>query len=286
MRLVKLFVVVCLLVAFSCKKDSDSVDVTPRFYFVYGGTSAASFARNLILFSSADTDTANIVVSSTYSLPKPATVTLSVAEDLVASYNAANGTNFEIMPEAAYSFATTFTAGDNNTVYDTIAVKIQKNLALSKNYLLPIKILSADGHKIDSASSVIYLHTSNNALSGLYNSHLIKKVYSGNSTTGTLVETVDTTLGKSLIPLNQDSSLLNYADLGSNGWMYILKYDANVKKLIVEANNIMKASIQPDSFKVLDSIYNPPSTQIYLKTSYKNLSGDERIVEETLTLQP
>lgn len=285
MRLLKLFVVLYLLAAFSCKKDSDSVDLTPKFYFINGGSSTTAFARNLVLFSSSDTDTINIVVSSTYLLPKAATVTIAAADEYRTDYNAANGTDYKEMPEGAYSFETSFTSGGNNTVYDTIPVKIQKNLLSGDNYLLPIKIMSADGNKIDSATSIIYLHTINNALSGLYISELTKKLYTG-AAGGDPVQTVDTAIGKSLIPLNQDSSLLDYADLGSNGWRYILGYDITADTLIVKPNNIIESSIQPGSFKVIKKEYNPPSTDIYIKTSYKNLSGDERIVEETLTLQP
>ena len=277
MRLLKLFVALCLLAAFSCKKDSDSVDLTPNFYFVNGGSGATAFGRNLILFPAADTVTVNIVASSTYLLPKPTMVTLAVADEYRVNYNTVNGTDYKAMPGGAYIFENSFTAG-TSSVYDTIAVKIIKNSLLGDNYLLPIKIITAGDYKIDTGTSIIYLNTNDNMLSGIYTSALSKKLYND-----TGVVAVDTSLGKRLIPSTSQSSLLDYADLGANGWKYILTYDG--AGLIVVPNDVIKSSISTGTFKVLDAKYNPPSPNIYIKTSYKNLSGYERIVEETLTLQ-
>jgi hypothetical protein len=283
MRLLKLFIFFCLLTAFSsCKKDPDTVDFTPTFHFVNGGTS--SFDENLILFPSADTISYNVTVSSTYPLSKSTEVTLAVADDYRVAYNASNTTDYEAMPAAAYSFQTSFTAR-SNTTDTTIRVKINKQLLSSGNFMLPIRITSVSNYKIDSASSVIYLHTSDNDLSGIYNSTGKKTLYIGDTADNRVSETDTFSFTKKLIPLTSYSSQLDYADLGSNGWKYTIGFSPDDGSFFAAPNDVILKSVQSDSFKILKASFNSATKIIYIKSTYKNLSGDGRIIEETLTLQ-
>jgi hypothetical protein len=266
----------------SCKKKSDSIDSVPDFYFLNGGSSA--FNNNLILFSASDTITYNLIVSSTYLTAKPTTVTVGVADDYRVTYNTSNATDYKAMPAGSYSFETTFTTSTTN-VYDTIPVTLYKHLLLDNYYMLPIKILSAGDYKIDSAASVIYLHTINNLLAGVYGSSGIKRVYIGSASDNNIKETDTFTLSKNLMPLTPQSSALDYADLGPNGWQYVLAYGIDGSEFTVGANQTMRNSIESGSFKVLSASFNTVTKDMYIKTSYKNLNGDERIVEESLKLQ-
>src|ERR1043166_5241041 len=117
MRFVSSFVCICVITVCSCKKDTNPTTTSsPSFYFVNSLTS--SFEDNSILFSSSDSATYNMIVSSTLLLPQSTTVTLSVGDDYRVSYNSANGTDYQPMPANAYSFQSTFTAGTTG-IYDT-----------------------------------------------------------------------------------------------------------------------------------------------------------------------
>jgi Domain of unknown function (DUF1735) len=284
MRFLKpLFAIFALLTVFSaCKKDSANVDFTPSFYFLSGDTTY--FDDNLILFNSSDTITYDIIISSSYLLSKEVTVTIGTADNYRTFYNTSKGTDYKAMPSAAYSFQTVITAGINS-VYDTIPVKINKKFLSSDDYMLPINITSVSSYTIDSAASVIYLHTSGNKLAGIYASTGEKIMYIGDSADNNINSTDTFTLFKNLIPLGADSSQLDYADLGGNGWEYIVGFSHEDGSFFAKANDIILNSVQKDSFKVITATYNASTSAIYIKSSYKNSSGDQRIVEESLTLQ-
>jgi hypothetical protein len=283
MRLLRSFVALCLIAnCFSCKKDT-TYDTTPTFYFFYGGT--ADFDKGLILFSSADTVTYQLVISSTFLQSKGTTVTLEVDDSYRQSYNSANGTNYGVMPVQGYTFQSTF-ATDTTYIYDTIPITFNKQFLLGANYLLPIRIASVtNNYKIDTSSNVVYLHTQDAVLSGQYTSTGSRTLYAGDFSNNVIQSTVPFTIDKNLVPGADSESILDYADLGPNGWQYLLSLSTNNDSLIVEANTVMQNSIQAGSFQVLSSSFDPATKNIYIKTRYKNVSGDDRIVEESLTLQ-
>ncbi len=280
MRFLRLTLIACLIFVYSACKKNSSINLTPSFYFLNGDTS--SFPNTLVLFTSSDTITYNAIVSSTYLLPRNVNVTLGVVSDSVASYNASHGTDYQVMPANGYSFQTQYNASDSS-VFDTVHVSIYKHaLDLSKSYMLPIGIIDAGGIGIDAGSSTIYLHTTSSALSGIYNSTGIKTIYAGD----TLITSIDTfSIAKSLIPQTASTSLLDYADLGSNGWKYVLTLSGSSGAFIVVPNNIIDSSVQKGSFQIISSSYDPLTRDINIKSSYKNTSGNQRIIEESLKLQ-
>jgi hypothetical protein len=283
MRLFKLFICLSIFATlFSCKKDT-TYDTTPNFYFFYGGT--ANFDKGLILFNSEDTVTYNLVISSTFLQSKGTTVTLEVDDSYRQSYNSANGTNYEVMPVQGYTFQSTFTT-DTTYIYDTIPITFNKQFLLGASYLLPIRIASVtNNYKIDTSSNVIYLHTQDAVLSGQYTSTGSRTLYSGDYSNNIIQSTNPFTINKNLVPGAEGKSILDYADLGPNGWQYLLSISPDDNSLIVEANTVMLSAIQAGSFQVLSSSFDPATKNIYIKTRYKNVSGDDRIVEESLTLQ-
>lgn len=284
MRFLKPFIIVFVITAAftACKKNSASYDTTPNFYIVNGGTT--SFDNSLILFPAADTVTYNLIISSTFLLPKDVTVTLAVADDLRQSYNTSYNTNYQAMPSNAYTFQTTFTAGTTNT-YDTVPVTLNKKFLSSGNFMLPIKIATVSDYKIDSTTYVIYVHTEDNNLSGIYSSAITKNLYTGDTVTGSLSSTDTSTITKNLTPISETTSELNYADLGANGWKYELSFGVDGNTFTAKPNDVILNSVQADSFTILSTSFDPLTKKIYIKSSYKNSSGDARIVEESLSLQ-
>jgi hypothetical protein len=149
--------------------------------------------------------------------------------------------------------------------------------------MLPVVITSISQYKLDTSRRVLYLHTSGNKLAGIYASTSFKTSYDGDAAGGTISDTATTKLIKNLAPVSSTQSQLDYAELGSNGWKYLLTYANGT--FIVDVNDVAKSSVQSGSFTIITSTFNPLTKDIYIKSSYKNLSGDERIVEESLTLQ-
>ena len=93
---------------------------------------------------------------------------------------------------------------------------------------------------------------------------------------------------KPLVPETPILSNLDYADLGANGWKYYIGYftDTGLDSSFYASPNLtIINSVEPGSFKVIDDTFDSTTKDIHIKTSYKNLSGDERVVEEFLTLQ-
>ena len=291
MRFLRLPVIICILFIYSaCKKDSGSVSLTPSFYFLNGDTTASAFNNNLILFSSSDTIMVNVILSSTYLLPQDGTVTVGVDDDAITSYNTNHGTNYQAMPANAYSFSTSIATTANSNIYDTIPVTIYKHaLNLAQNYMLPIKIISTGGVDITLDVSEIYLHTINRELAGIYNSTGVKIMYNGDAADSSVNSIDSFSLTKSLIPVDSTASEIDYADLGGNGWKYNLSFFSDVPgtppQFTVGVNEVISNSVQSGSFKILNSLYDSTTKNIYIKSSYKNTSGNERIIEENLTLK-
>jgi hypothetical protein len=226
--------IIGLLTFFSaCKKDSNTVSLDPNFYIVNGGV--ADSAQTLILFSSSDTMVYNVVISSTYYLSSKALVTVGVSDEARVSYNSRFNKDYQPMPAGAYSFKDTITA-TTSSVYDTIPVSIYRHaLSPDKEYMLPIKILDASGHKIDTASSIIYLHTVSSPFAGIYNSSGTKTLYNGDAADSSVDTTISFSLTKSLVPVDVATSEIDYADLGANGWKYIIGFSPETGLFTVKA---------------------------------------------------
>lgn len=268
----------------ACKKNSDFTTLTPNFYLLNGGVTDTS--NTLLLFSSSDTVTYNIIISSTYYISSGALVSLDVNDDYRTSFNATYGTNYQAMPAGAYSFRDTISTNisESLSLYDTIPLTIFKHdLSPDQKYMLPIKILSAGKYNVDSSGSILYLRTVNSALSGIYNSFVTRTMYNGDAANND-ISGVDTfTIVKALVPA-ATTSLLDYADLGVNGWKYNVGFSTDDNSFFAAPNSVITSSVQSGSFKTITATYNPANKDIYIKSSYKNTNGDERIVEESLTL--
>lgn len=278
--LVAVFMVLCVFA--NCKKDDTTYDTTPRFYFINGGTSG--FDQNLILFSSEDAVTVNLIISSSFIKSKETLLTLAVDDSYRTRYNADNNTSYEAMPTASYSFTGNITSGIAS-LYDTLPVTINKQLLAGENFLLPIRITSVtNNYKIDTTLSIIYLHTQSNALSGKYNSTGTRVLYNGDAANNDIASTETFSLSKNLVPLSADTSQLDYANLGVNGWKYLMYFNAD-GKFEVSPNDVITNAVLTDSFSIIDATFDEETKDIYIKSRYKNSKGDERIVEESLTLQ-
>lgn len=277
--LVAFFTVLCVFT--NCKKDDDEFDTTPRFYFLNGGT--YGFDQNLVLFASEDAETVNLIISSTYIKANETQVTIAVDDSYRTRYNAENGTDYQAMPTGAYSFTGSFTS-ITTSLYDTVPVILNKQFLDGDNFLLPIKITSVTNkYRIDTSLSIIYLHTQSNVLAGKYTANGTRVLFNGEAASNDTNSVESFALNKSLVPTSADTSLLDYANIGVNGWKYIMLIKDGAFEVF--PNDVILNAVLPESFEIIDADFDEITRKIYIKSRYKNTGGDERIVEESLTLQ-
>jgi hypothetical protein len=92
---------------------------------------------------------------------------------------------------------------------------------------------------------------------------------------------------KMAFPLVEDNTILvDFSDKRIYSGSYHITFDPGANKIIkVVPNDRLESKITPGSFKVNTSSYDPALKQIYLKSSYTDLSNQYCEVEETLTLK-
>ncbi|SEW44386.1 DUF4998 domain-containing protein [Chitinophaga arvensicola] len=121
-----------------------------------------------------------------------------------------------------------------------------------------------------------------NALSSWYTSSGTRINYTGPKAGNVIAGSSALSGDKKAVELNATQVEIDYANLAANGWKYILTYDGS--KLTVAVNATMLSGIKPGSFKVVTASYDKISGTLHLITGYTNTAGDDREVNETLTL--
>lgn len=93
-----------------------------------------------------------------YGLPADAVVYLEAEPDLVAGYNARNGTSYEMLPADAFSVSpqVVIKAGHSESEPAAVTVRAEGNIEAFKEYLLPVSIVSVDGAEADDCCQTIY----------------------------------------------------------------------------------------------------------------------------------
>lgn len=143
---------------------------------------------------------------------------------------------------------------------------------------------------IESAQNSIQKNSPAQLVSGVYNVVGTRKFYFGAVSDSVLVIVEDLSVysPKTIAPYSGSflKVTCDFAGLGNNQWQYIIKLDPKKRTVTVAPNEVMLSQIMAGSFVTYASSYNPNLKQFYLKTGYLNTSGNGRITEETLTLQP
>lgn len=158
----------------SCLKNrngsaTDFSHLQDHVLFLNGGLS--NFGASNVRFNT-DTATYNITVNlASVNLPaSPVNITIGVDEPLIAAYNAANGTNFIVLPSNAYTLKSTALIIPKGQQYVTTTLEIyQDKLDPSKSYLLPVSIKDASGKAFTSNQNTLYFNVIGNVIAGTYN---------------------------------------------------------------------------------------------------------------------
>ena len=130
-----------------------------------------NFSESNIRFSS-DTASYNIIANlASVNLPKsPVTVTIGLDEALIATYNAANGTSFELLPADAYTLGSTSLTIPAGQQYATTTLQVyQSKIDPAKSYLLPLSIKDGGGIALTSNLNTLYFNIIGNVIAGDYN---------------------------------------------------------------------------------------------------------------------
>ena len=150
------------------KQETDFSNLQDHVTLVRGGLT--SFSANNVRFSS-DTSTYTIIANlASANLPKsPVTVKIGVDDALVAAYNVANGTSFELLPTNAYTLGTTTLTIPAGEQYASTSIEVyQSMIDPAKSYLLPISIQDAGGIALTGNLNTLYFNIIGNVIAGDY----------------------------------------------------------------------------------------------------------------------
>ena len=149
-------------------KETDFSNLQDHVVLVKGGLT--NFSANNILFNS-DTATYNITANlASVNLPKSSVnVTIGVEAALIASYNAANGTDFALLPTDAYTIGSTSLTIPAGQQFATTTLEVyQAKIDPTKSYLLPVSITDASGKALTSNLNTVYFNIIGNIIAGNY----------------------------------------------------------------------------------------------------------------------
>lgn len=288
----------------SCVKDRNDlatdfsnlqplVEIRDNISGIGNDAGLANFGKASLNFSGdPHTQSFYVNLASVYPMNKDLTLTLGVDQAALDAYNAdpANTVKYELFPDSLYSFtqtSVTIKAGERVAL---VSVEFfPTNIDPSKSYMLPISITDAEGVNISGNFGTIYYHVIGNPLAGIWvdQAGSNRTLFATTIADGTIVGIADLEgLAKVMSPDDATHARIDFADLGTSGWQYVITYDQATGSFAVDANETMAASITAGSFKLLEPpTYDPATETIHIKSQYTNSVGSERLIEETLVLQ-
>ena len=289
-----------------CLKDKAPNDFSTVGTIVEIPYSGLEYFSKASLNFTSDTMTLEFTVNiaSPYTLSDALTVQVTVDDSKRTAYNATGGLQYETMPADAYAYTTTSATIAAGSRLATFSITFYKAaIDPSKNYMLPISITDAQGKTISGNFGTQYYHTIGNDLAGTYDivgyrdNFLGAVVYvpgaessGGTIVGGTGVFASESDLSpyspKTVLPNSPTECTLDYSNLSSSGWQYVITYDPTTKSITgLTGNETMLTGITANSFKAYQYDYDAALRQIHLLSEYTNTAGNGRLTEETLTKQ-
>jgi len=184
-----LSVVLLLTMMESCVKSTKYFTDLSKVsdFVILTGAGTGNFKASNLLVNTSSPDTLKLQVTaalaSANSNGGPVTVTLGLDNAAIAAYNAANGTNFQPFPAAAFKFANTSVTipGGLNHYGSTTVYIFQNKLDPAVSYILPVSITDAGGKSLSANQNTIYYNVIGNPLAGNY----LQSFYRWNGTSDT-----------------------------------------------------------------------------------------------------
>ncbi|HEY9257110.1 DUF4998 domain-containing protein [Chitinophaga sp.] len=206
-----------------------------------------------------------------------------------STYVTRDGLGIDWAAAPANSIFTTVRYTTTDAGIKTVVVNNAEESTVLPGYRYGTKITVTSAYRPE-PNAIDTLHASKadtlikeNALSSWYVSSGMRTNYTGPKTNNVVAGTTVLSGEKEAVELNATQVEVDYANLAANAWKYVLTYNGTT--LSVAANTTMLAGIKPGSFKVVSATYDKATGTIHVITDYTNTAGDEREVDETLTLE-
>ena len=257
----------------------------------------SNFSASAVVIGPATPDTLDLdifaALASVNAVGSDIKVTIAVDDTKRTDYNAANGTSYLPFTSDMFKLLTgtvTIPAGQHYAK-GTLELYSQQ-FDPTQSYMLPISITDASGKSLTSNQNTIYFHLIGNPLAGPYNVAGTRYNYSGSigyaggPIPAGYVSTAASPTPKFAAPLSPTVIALDYANLGGNGYQYVVTYNSTTNQITVAANSTLAAAVS--NFTVFVQTYNPATKTIHILSSYNNGangSGSDRIIDETFTHQ-
>lgn len=223
----------------------------------------------------------NISATSSHSINKDVTVTVSIDETVVAQVNASIESadeKFTLLPDSVYDLLSTSITVPKDTTEAPFYVRIyQYKMDKSKNYLLPVKINGTDGAIVADNLGTAKLAFIGNVLAGPYVSNytLVREGVDPQelSEDPKNVEAVDSKTLK---------ALAGYAFFGNSNIKFRFSVNSDNTVTITSDPDAVKAGITIGPTAGKTSTYNTETKTFHLYYEYVNGSGAYRKFDEIL----
>lgn len=292
-------------VLIGCLKDDPPIDfgnLQPLLEIPEGGLLTNNFDEGYLRFTGDTlTYTFSINLASPNVLTEDLTVELAVNPAKVSEYNAlGGGITFQNYPDGTFILETstvTIPAGGRNADVTIKFLDTIEAVLPDVSYMLPLSIVNAEGLSISENFGTKYFYTLGVCVAGFYEPIGKRVNYRGNAADSVFdSETIlDGTGDKFMNVLAVDNVVDNisadtvqvpYADLGVNGWNYVIVFNCEADSIVsITPNETMRRGILLNSFVIYQQSYDPVLKQFFIKTGYKNSSRNERVTSEFLTLR-
>ncbi len=277
----------CLMV--SCKKNI--LDNTGSSVgFADGGLS--NFNEAAISYNGDTTVVDFSVVLYPSTIKENLTVSIGINDAARVAYNNSGATLlYDSLPDSCYSLSmqsAVIKSGSISVLFSVSFYHYRINPQIS--YMLPVTITDAQGLAITDTINTIYFHVNGNFLSDStgYSIRGTKTEYIGDSTTGSILDIIQSPGVKFFAAIEPEVSAVDYADLGAEGWQYLVTVDPTADTLIsVAPNSIILGTngVLPGSFVMDTATYDAAAGVFHFASRYQDMQGNLRVVNETMTKQ-
>jgi hypothetical protein len=258
-----------------------------------------NFSKSSILINTQKDSaiTVDVTVSLDYE-PKttePQSVKIGIDNSKIASYNAANGKNFQPVTAEMVKLAATDVTIPAGASFVTTKMTInQKKFDPATSYLIPITILDAPGAALSANLNTRYYNVIGNPLAGNYTVKGTRYNYTGTIgySCGAAYPTGFTTAAspspKLARPVDDKTISIDYGNLGGSGYQYLISIDpTNPNNAIVTANATLAAALPIITY--CKTTYDPVKKEFHIVSLYNNgaggSGGSDRIIDEIFTKQ-
>lgn len=287
------------------------------FSFIDFGGTTANYPNSALVFPDPSATSVPMDFQVEYSTPVVSDadidITIGIDAAAVAKYNTANptGPQYELLPTNAYTLTTTTgKIAAKQTVSSPFTITYNPSVIdVSKNYMLPITIKTVAGAPADaktaSGTGTAYFHLIGNPLAGTYIVTGIRYNYATNvpGASGTFngdpanipagyISTTAIPTPKLASPVDGNTIAIDFANLGPNGFQYLLTQTGNFASIDIGFNDLVLGG--NTIYKKFLVSYTAPNNVTHVKAKFRIITqynnnptntGSDRILDETFEQQ-